>query len=423
MNMSQNDRQNRRVVLTGLGTINPIAGDVPEFWKNLIAGKSGVRLARRTDLSDFSIKIAGEVDLPENITDFMPKKFVRRFGRFIVLAQIAATQALLDSGLDADQIGKDPGRFGVIMGTGDADAQNHFDMCRRIDRHGLDSVSPFYVVGIIPSTPSSYFAMHHNFQGPNYSINSACATSSHSIGTAAGLIKLGQADVMISGGTEAILNQAGFGGFGIIAALSCRNDSPKTASRPFDRDRDGFVLSEGAGALCLEELEHARKRGARIYAELTGYGFSCDAHDLVAPHPQGIGAAAAISNALAEAGLDKDRIDLINAHGTSTVLGDVAEARALHRVFGDRAARIPVHSTKSMLGHTIGAAGSTEAIAAVQAIQQGVAHPSINLFEQDPEIDLNVIANQPREMRVDHVLSNSFGFGGQNAALVISRFE
>jgi 3-oxoacyl-[acyl-carrier-protein] synthase II len=405
-----------------MGTINPIASDVAGFGDALVAGKSGVRRARNHDVDRYATKIAAEVDLPD-VAAYMPKKMARRLERFVVLGHIAAVQALRDSGLARSDIDREPHRFGAIIGTGDAGNAGHFRICRKIDAGGADAISPFYVPGVIPNTPSSYFAIEHGLQGPNFSVSSACASSNHAIGTAAAMIRMGLADVMFAGGTEAVVNDSGFAGFGVMYALSCRNDAPEAASRPFDRARDGFVLGEGAGVICLEELSHARRRGAPIQAELLGFGFSCDAHDLVAPHPEGRGAALAMSHALRDARLAPEGIDLVNAHGTSTVLGDLTEARAIAAVFGAAAERVPVHSTKSMIGHLIGAAGGTEAIAAILAIQRGLIHPSINVDEQDPEIRLDIVANVARERRVRTVLSNSFGFGGENAVVILGRFE
>jgi len=422
MNLKKRDSDTTRIVITGMGTINPIGYNVEEFWENLVAGKSGIRRIQNVDLSDFSVKIGGEVDYPD-LSEYFPKRMLSRLGRFIIFGHVAATQAVKDAGFSLEDLQKEPGRHGAIIGTGDAGNGLHYEMFRQIQDYGMDSVSPFYAVGAIPNTPPAYFAKEHNFQGPNFSVNSACATSNHAIGAAALVIKAGLADVMITGGTESVLNAAGFSGFGVINALSRRNDSPQTASRPFDKDRDGFVMGEGSGILCLEELEHARKRKARIHAELKGFGFSCDAYDLVAPHPDGIGAKMAMENALITAKLNKEDIDLINAHATSTPLGDLMESRAIRSFFGDLADKIPVHSTKSMIGHLIGGAGGVEAIAAVLTIQKGIIHPSINVFERDPRIDLNIVANKPMEKRVQHVLSNSFGFGGQNAAIIISKFD
>ncbi len=409
-----------RVVITGLGTINPIGNTVKEFWDNLTIGKSGVRLAQHTDVGDFKIKIAGEIDLPDLTPYFSKKYLIKRFDRFIIFSQIAATQAIKDSGLDVE---KAPHRYGALIGTGDAGVGIHYTNIKKMINEGMDLVSPYYVVGSIPNTGSGYFAKEFNLQGPNFSVNSACATSNHAIAMSALLIKMGMADAMIAGGAEAVANIVGFAAFGVIGALSERNDSPETASRPFDKDRDGFILGEGAGVLCLEELEHAKKRGAHIYGEIKGVGMSCDAYDLVAPHPEGRGACAAMELAIQDAGLNKEDIDLINAHGTSTPLGDAAENRSIMKVFGPYAEKIPVHSTKSMIGHLIGAAGGTEAIAVILALEKGIVHPTINQFQQDPNIMLNVVKNNSIELKVDHALSNSFGFGGQNSSIVISRFK
>jgi 3-oxoacyl-[acyl-carrier-protein] synthase II len=408
-----------RVVITGLGTVNPLGNTVAEYWDNLTVGRAGVRLARHTDLDDYAVRIGAEVDLPPLEPYFPLRAMLRRLDRFIIFSHIAATQALLDSGLD---VAAAPARYGAIIGTADAGVGVQFRNISNVLSRGIDAISPYYVVGTIPNTAAGYTAKEFNLQGPNFTVNSACASGNHAIGLAAMMIKMGLADAILTGGAEAVANVMGYGGFGVIGALSERNDSPETASRPFDRDRDGFVLGEGAGVICLEDLDHARRRGARIYGELSGWGFSCDAHDLVAPHPEGRGACAAMNAALESAGLTIDDVDLINAHGTSTVLGDLSESQAIHKVFGARARSIPVHSTKSMIGHLIGAAGGVEAIAAVLALERSVIHPTINQDNDDPAIGLAVVKNEPREARVKHVLSNSFGFGGQNATIVVSKF-
>jgi 3-oxoacyl-[acyl-carrier-protein] synthase II len=408
-----------RVVITGMGTINPIGNSVAEFWENCIKGKSGVRHISSFPINGFSVQIAGEIDLPDLTPYFKNKKMARRMDRFVVLAEIAGAQAVRDSGLDVE---KDPNRCGVIIGTGEGGAATRYFNTKKIVEEGMQSTSPFFVM-CIPSTASGFLAMEWNLRGPCFSVNSACATGNHALGVAASLIKMGMADVMFTGGSEAVINPMGLSAFGNIMALSERNDSPQTASRPFDKDRDGFVLSEGAGVLCLEELEHAKRSGATIYAELTGYGFTCDAHDLVAPHPESRGSAQAMQDAMASAHVNPDQVDLINCHAASTALGDLAESKAINLVFKELARKVPAHSTKSMTGHPLGAASAVEAIAAILAIQKGVIHPTINQFEQDPAISLNVVKNQPLESRVDHVLSNGFGFGGQNAAVMISRFK
>jgi 3-oxoacyl-[acyl-carrier-protein] synthase II len=413
------DPREVRVVITGMGTINPIGANVKEFWDNLIKGKSGVRRLQAFPIDGYSVQIAGEIDLPDLTGYFKDKKMSRRLDRYVVLAQIAATQAIRDSGLDPE---KAPQRYGVIIGTGEGGVGTRYNNTKKMLADGMQSTSPFFVM-CIPSTASGYFAMEWNLQGPCFSVNSACATGNHAMGVAASLIKMGMADAIFTGGAEAPIFPSGMAAFGNIMALSERNSSPETASRPFDRERDGFVLSEGAGVLCLEELEHAKRRGAKIYAELAGYGFSSDAYDLVAPHPESRGSAQAMKGALDSAKLNIDQVDLINCHAASTPLGDLAESKAINVVFRDRAQGVPAHSTKSMTGHPLGAASAVEAIAAILAIQEGVIHPTINQFEQDPRITLNVVRNQPRDARVNHVLSNGFGFGGENAAIALSRFE
>ncbi len=408
-----------RIVITGLGTINPIANTVDEFWENLIAGKNGIRKVQHHDLGDFIVQIGGEVDVPD-LTGIMHKKWLKRLDRYIIFGNYAATKALIDSGISEEEIEANPHRYGAIIGTGDAGLDLSHKMSKNIYEKGLDYVSAFYIVGKVPNTPPGFFAKEHNFQGPNYSVSSACATSNHAIGTAAMLIKMGMADVVMAGGTEGVVVPSAIAAFAKIMALSQRNDSPETASRPFDKDRDGFILGEGSGVICLEELEHAKKRGAKIYAELTGIGFSCDAYDLVAPHPEGRGAQISMKSALENAGMGIEDIDLINAHGTSTPMGDKIESLAIESLFGNE---VPVHSTKSMIGHLVGAAGGTEAIAGVLAIQKNVIHPSINIFELDPDVNINVVANKPMEKKITNVLSNSFGFGGQNSTIIISEFK
>lgn len=414
------DPLNTRIVITGIGTINPIGNTVEEFWRNLIAGMSGVRLVKNPDIAKFRVRIGGEVDLPDLTGYFKKISMSRRLDRYVVFAYIAATQAIKNSGINQE---KEPHRYGVLIGTGDAGVETTYQTFNKIFKHGMESTSPFYVVGCIPNTGSAYVANEFNLQGPNFSINSACATSNHSIGMASLLIKMGFADVMFAGGAEAVVNVPGFAGFSVIGALSERNDSPQTASRPFDKDRDGFILAEGAGVICLEELEHAKKRGAHIYAELSGFGCSCDAYDLVTPHPEGRGACMVMEQCMSNARINKDQVGLINAHGTSTPLGDLAESRSITKVFGDLTSKIPVHSTKSMTGHLVGAAGGVEAIAAILALEKNIIHATINQFTPDPDIQLNIVRNVPLEKKVNHILSNNFGFGGQNASIILSRFN
>ncbi|MDY6834834.1 MAG: beta-ketoacyl-ACP synthase II [Chloroflexota bacterium] len=420
MRKRRRNPHNVRVVITGLGTINPLGNNVKEYWDNLIQGKSGIRLAQHTDLSDYDVKIAGEIDLPDLSEYFPEKKMLKRLDRYVILAHVAGTQAIRDSGIDID---KAPHRYGALIGSGDGGVMTRFDDISKISQRGMRAISSFYCVNTLPSTGAGYLAQKWNLQGPCFSVSSACATSNHALGIAASLIKMGMADAIFAGGSETLANIIGIGALGNIFALSERNESPQTASRPFDKYRDGFVLGEGAGVLCLEELGHAQKRGAHIYAEFTGFGCSCDAYDMVAPHPEGRGAALAMQFAMEDAGLAPKDINLINAHGTSTPLGDQAESAAINKIFREHATKVPVHSTKSMIGHLIGAAGAVEAIAAILALDNRIVHPTINQFEQDPEINLNVVKDKPVEIQVEHILSNSFGFGGQNACVVISAFR
>lgn len=408
----------RRVVVTGLGTINPLGNSVEDYWANLTRGKSGVRLSQHADLSDYKVKIAAEVDLPD-ITSYFPRQIIQdRFDRFIIFAHIAATQALKDSGLEVE---KAPGRYGMVMGTGDAGATTQVNSVKKMLKSGLKRTSPYYIISHVPNTCASYTAKEFNLQGPNFTVNSACASSNHAMGVSATMIKSGMADAMLAGGTEAVLTEIIFSGFGNMAALSRRNDDPETASRPFDKDRDGFIMAEGASVVMLEEYEHAKKRGAKIYGELSGFAFSCDAYELASPDPEGTGAANAMNTALDMAGLNSDQIELVNAHAPSTKFGDRSESNAICKVFGSHSKDILVHSTKSMTGHLIGAAGTSELIAAILAFEKGIIHPTINQFEQDPEIPLNIVRNESIEKNVNHILSNSFGFGGQNACVIISK--
>ncbi len=415
-----NGNNERRVVITGLGTINPIGNTVEEFWKNCISGKSGVRLAKKNDLSNYSIKIVGEVDFPDLSAYFQSKRMIRRLDDYIIYSHVAGSQAVKDSGLDVE---KSPQRYGTIIGTGDAGIATHIENINKIQSNGMHAASPFYAISAIPNTGAAYFAQEWNLQGPSFSVNSACSSSNHAISLGAMLIKAGMADAMFTGGSEAAVNSAGIAAFGNIMALSDRNDSPETASRPFDKDRNGFVLSEGAGVICLEELEHAQKRGAHIYAELSGFYFTTDAYDLVAPHPEARNSSQAIQGALDSARLNPEDIDLINCHGTSTIIGDKVESIAVNKVFKDYGPKIPVHSTKSMVGHLLGGSSAVEAIAAVLVFEKNIIHPSINLFNQDPEINLNVVTEATENKKCKHILSNAFGFGGHNVSIILSRFE
>jgi 3-oxoacyl-[acyl-carrier-protein] synthase II len=404
------------VVVTGLGLISPVGNDVAAGWENLLAGRSGIGRITRFDAAAYSSQIAGEVR-GFDVTQWMPAKEARHFDTFIHYGIAASTQAVRDAGITADTV--NPERVGVIVGSGIGGLpmieDNHAELVNR----GPRRVSPFFVPGSIVNMVSGQVSIMHGFQGPNYAVVSACTTGLHSIGDAGRLIEYGDADVMIAGGAEATVSPLGIAGFCSARAMSTRNDDPTTASRPWDRDRDGFVLGEGSGVLVLEEYEHARRRGARIYGELSGYGMSADAHHITAPDRDGPrrGMLAALRNA----GLNGDQVQYVNAHGTSTPLGDKNETEAIKLAFGDHAHKLVINSTKSMTGHLLGAAGGVESVFTVLAVHNQVSPPTINIFNQDPECDLDYCANQAREMRIDAAISNSFGFGGTNGSLVVKR--
>ena len=410
----------QRIVITGIGAVTPIGQNVRAYWSALEAGVSGGRTARNSDLEDFHVQIAAEIDMPDDLSEYFPsRKAIRRLDRYIKYGYMAGHQAYVDAGLDDVRVRE---RIGALIGTGAGGLDSHEENIPRINERGLSGASPFYIVNAIPNTATAYLTMQKNLLGPSFSLNSACATSNHAMGVGASLIRSGLADVMIVGGSEAVANKTSIAAFGVIMALSSRNDEPERASRPFDRDRDGFVMGEGAGVLVLERLSHARARGANIYAELSGFGFTSDAYDMVAPHPDGEGAARCIRAAMNSAGVSPDELGLINCHGTSTQIGDRIESTAINSALGnERAASVPAHSTKSMTGHLIGAAGAVEAIAAIAVFRSGIIHATINLEERDPEINLNVSAENRDGRDVRHVLSNAFGFGGQNASVVLSR--
>jgi 3-oxoacyl-[acyl-carrier-protein] synthase II len=407
----------RRVVVTGLGLISPVGNDVATGWSNLVAGRGGIGPITRFDASAFPCRIAGEVR-GFDVAAWMPTKEARHFDTFIHYGIAASAQAVRDAGITADNV--DPDRVGVIVGSGIGGLpmieENHSEYVNR----GVRRISPFFVPGSIVNMVSGQVSIMHGFRGPNYAVVSACTTGLHSIGDAGRLIEYGDADVMIAGGAEATVSPLGIGGFCAARAMSTRNDDPGTASRPWDKNRDGFVLGEGAGVLVLEEYEHAKRRGAKIYGELAGYGMSADAHHITAPDRDGPkrGMLAALRNA----GLNADAIQYVNAHGTSTPLGDKNETEAIKLAFGDHAGKLVVNSTKSMTGHLLGAAGGVEAVFTVLAVHHQVSPPTINIFEQDPECDLDYCANHAREMRIDAAISNSFGFGGTNGSLVVKRF-
>jgi 3-oxoacyl-[acyl-carrier-protein] synthase II len=410
----------RRVVITGLGTINSLSSDTDEFWSRLCAGGSGISYIESFDTSEFSVKIAGEVK------DFEPEKFVdprevRRLDRFALFALAAADIAVKDAGLDFSK--EDPFACGVLLGSGIGGLKEIEEQHTRLLEKGPSRISPYMIPKLMVNAASGQVSIRYGLKGPCSAIATACASSSNALGDAFKIIQRGDADIMLAGGSEAAISPMGLSGFIALRALSCRNDRPTEASRPFDRDRDGFVLSEGSAVLVLEELEHAKRRGAKIYAEFLGYGMSSDGCHITAPDPCGKGAAKAMASALRDARINPEDVDYINAHGTGTPLGDVAETKAIKQVFGERAYRIPVSSTKSQMGHLLGASGALELLVCVLAIDRGAIPPTINYHTPDPECDLDYVPNEARPCKLNYVLSNSFGFGGHNTCLVIGRYD
>lgn len=405
----------RRVVVTGLGTVNPLATSVRSFWNGVIEGKSGIGKITLFDTTAFKVHFGGQIKNLD-LESWLDSKNIRRLDPFAQYALAAAKGAFEDSGLDMSK--EDPFLCGVIVGSGVGGLNEFEDQHKKYLDKGPERISPFVIPKMIPNSGSGNVSIHFGFKGPNTAVSTACASGAHSISDAMRLIRDGQANVMLAGGSEAAIAPMGLGGFMAAKALSTRNDDPEGASRPFDADRDGFVLSEGAGMLVLEELEHAKKRGARIYAELLGAGCTADAYHITSPDPSGTGACRAMLNALGDAKVSLDEVDYINAHGTSTNAGDEAETKAIKNVFGEKAYGIPVSSTKSMIGHTLGASGGIEAIVCCLTIHEGKIHPTINQFTRDPACDLDYVPNVARDKKVRRVLSNSFGFGGHNACLV-----
>ena len=408
----------RRVVITGLGIISPVGNTVEHAWQNILAGRSGIDRITRFDVSTFPVQIAGEVK-NFDITQYLPAKDARRMDIFIHYGMAAGIQAIKDAGLEAHPVNAD--RIGVSIGSGIGGLPLIETTRDEFVANGVRKISPFFVPGSIINMISGNLSILYGFKGPNIALVSACSTGTHSIGDAGRLIEYGDADIMIAGGAECTVSPLGLGGFCAARALSVRNDDPKTASRPWDKDRDGFVLGEGAGVMVLEEYEHAKARGARIYGELAGFGMSADANHMTAPCEDGEGAARCMNNALRNAQLNPEEIQYLNAHGTSTPLGDKAETVAVKRAFGDHAKKLVVNSTKSMTGHLLGAAGGIEAVFSTLAIYNQVSPPTINIFNQDESCDLDYCANEARSMKIDAAISNSFGFGGTNATVVIKR--
>ena len=408
----------RRVVITGLGAISPVGNTAAEAWQNVIAGKSGIAKIARFDASAFPTQIAGEVK-NFDISTFIPAKDARRMDTFIHYGMAASILAIKDAGLEAKPENAD--RIGVCVGSGIGGLPLIEATRDEFNASGVRKISPFFVPGAIINMISGNISILFGYKGPNMAIISACATGTHSIGDSARLIEYGDADIMIAGGAESTVSPLGLGGFCAARALSTRNDDPEGASRPWDKERDGFVMGEGAGVLVLEEYEHAKARGAKIYAELAGFGMSSDAFHMTAPCEDGEGAARCMNIALKNARVNKEEIHYVNAHGTSTPLGDIAETVAIKRAFGDHAKKLVVNSTKSMTGHLLGGAGGLEAVISALAIFHQMSPPTINLVNQDEACDLDYCANTARAMKIDAALSNSFGFGGTNASLVFKK--
>ena len=410
----------RRVVVTGLGIVSPIGYGVEENWENITAGKSGIGPITLFDTSGFSVTIAGEVD-SFNPTDFLPEKDARRMDRFIQFSMVAGNEAIRNSGLEISEENAD--FIGVYLGAGIGGVTTIEATTTKFNETGARRISPFYIPMSIVNMAAGNISINHGLRGPNLAVTTACSTGTHAIGDAARLIQFGDADAMIAGGTEAAITPTSVGGFASARALSRRNSDPEAASRPWDLGRDGFVMGEGAGVLVLEELEFAKRRGARIYAELTGFGMSGDAYHMTSPAPGGNGAKRCMMSALRNGHINPDEIDYINAHGTSTPQGDIAETLAVKEVFGSHSYDLALSSSKSMVGHLLGAAGGVEAVYTVLSIYNQVAPPTINLDDPDPECDLDYISDGTREMKIRNAISNSFGFGGTNGTVAFRKFN
>ncbi len=410
----------RRIVITGLGVVSSLGQNIGDFWKNIVAGKCGVQPITAFDVSAFDCRIAAEVVNFDPTPAFPSAKEVRRTDRFTQFGVFAAYQALLDSGLDLDKCNRD--EIGAFIGSGIGGLHTTEEQHKILMTKGPSRLSPFMIPMLIANMSSGLFSMYYKLRGPNVATVSACATSTHAIGEAWRTLKMGDAQVMFAGGTEAAIVPLGIGGFCAMKAFSTRNDDPQHASRPFDKDRDGFVMGEGAGVVVLEELGHAKARGARIYGELVGYGNTADANHVTAPSPGGEGAARCMKMALRSAGMNPTDISYINAHGTSTPQGDIAETKAVKTVFGDYARKVAISSTKGATGHMLGAAGAVEMAICLKAMESNVVPPTINLVNPDPECDLDYVPGTARELPVNAIVNNSFGFGGHNATLIAKRF-
>lgn len=413
----------KRVVVTGLGALTPIGNTIPEFWDNLLNGVSGAAPITSFDTEKFKTKFACELK-NFRVEDFLEKKEARKLDPFVQYAMVSTDEAVKDAGFDFSQL--DTHRIGVIWGSGIGGIKTFLEEMRNyFEGDGTPRINPFFIPKMIIDIVTGHISIKYGLRGPNFATVSACASSTNAMIDAFNYIRLDMADVIISGGSEAIINEAGIGGFNAMHALSTRNDDPSTASRPFDKDRDGFVAGEGAGTIILEELSHAKARGAKIYAELVGGGMSADANHITAPHPQGLGAKMVMTNAMRDAKMTTADIDYINVHGTSTPLGDISETKAIVDLFGEDAYKLNISSTKSMTGHLLGAAGAVEAIAAILSVQNDIVPPTINHFTDDPDFDpkLNFTFNTSQKRLVRAALSNTFGFGGHNASVIFKKYE
>ncbi len=409
----------QRIVVTGLGAVTPLGLDVNSFYQGLLEGRNGISAVESFDTEKYTCKIGGEIKDFDPTVHMDPKE-ARRNDRFVHFAVAACNEAVADAGLDMDK--EDPDRVGVFIGSGIGGMDTIEKNCRKLVESGPRKVSPFMIPALISNMASGVIGIHLGAMGPNFSIVSACATGAHAIGESLKTLRLGEADVMIAGGSEATITGLSYAGFCSMKAMSTNNDDPEHASRPFDADRDGFVMGEGAGILVLETLEHAKARGASIHCELVGYGASCDANHITAPHPEGKGLTGAMKRALHSARLNSDSVDYINAHGTSTPYNDKFETMAVKTLFGDHAKSLPMSSTKSMTGHLLGAAGGVESVACIRMLETGTLAPTINYQTPDPDCDLDYVPNEAREAKLNVAMSNSLGFGGQNASLVFKTF-
>ncbi len=413
----------KRVVVTGMGALTPLGNNIPDYWNGLINGVPGADMITLFDASKFRTRFACEIKGFEP-TAFLDKKEARKIDRFTQLALVVSDQAMADAGLNKENI--NPDRIGVVFGSGIGGLITfQHEVIEFAKGDGTPRFNPFFIPKMILDIAAGQISMRHNLRGPNFAVVSACASSTNAIMDAFNLIRLGKSDIILSGGSEAVISEAGVGGFNAMKAMSERNDDPKTASRPYDKDRDGFVMGEAAGIVVLEELEHAKARGAKIYCEIAGCGATADAHHITAPHPEGLGARNVMLAALDDAGMKADEIDYINTHGTSTPIGDGAEVKAITAVFGEHAYKLNISATKSMTGHCLGAAGVIEAIASIKAVMHDMIPPTINHFTDDPELDpkLNFTFNKAQQRTVRAALSNTFGFGGHNACVIVKKFE